>query len=106
MDAGETPNFWTTACSSKVTRVRRFSWTIRVPRTHWARSLSGVQMMTRSTRASRAAMLANYLRERATAANFKVYPVEAAVYEEKGYRPALDCDLLFSCVSRPSSRHV
>ena len=28
-------------------------------------------------------VLANYLRERATAANFKVYPVEAAVYEKK-----------------------
>ena len=46
---------WITPASSKVTRVRRFSWTMRVPRTHWARSLSGVQMMTRSTRASRAA---------------------------------------------------
>ena len=51
-------------------------------------------------------VLANYLRERATAANFKVYPVEAAVYEEKGYRAALDCDLLFSCVDRPWGRHV
>jgi molybdopterin-synthase adenylyltransferase len=50
--------------------------------------------------------LAKHLRERATAANFRVYPVEAAVYEEKGYRAALDCDLLFSCVDRPWGRHV
>ena len=47
----DTPNFWITPASSMVTRVRRFSWTMRVPRTHCARSLSGVQMITRSTRA-------------------------------------------------------
>ena len=41
-----------------VVRVRRFSCTTRVPRTHCARSLSGVQMITRSTRASRAAISA------------------------------------------------
>src|SRR5260370_23073423 len=51
-------------------------------------------------------VLADYLRERATAANFRVCPVEAAVYEEKGYRAALDCDFLFSCVDRPWGRHV
>jgi molybdopterin/thiamine biosynthesis adenylyltransferase len=50
--------------------------------------------------------LADYLRERATAANFAVCPVGAAVYEEKGYRAALDCDLLFSCVDRPCGRYV
>jgi molybdopterin-synthase adenylyltransferase len=50
--------------------------------------------------------LADYLRDRATAANFRVYPLEAAVYEEKGYRTALDCDLLFSCVDRPWGRYV
>src|ERR1017187_9313191 len=43
------------ADSSSVTRVRRFNWTTRVPRTHWARSLSGVQTITCSTHASRAA---------------------------------------------------
>jgi molybdopterin/thiamine biosynthesis adenylyltransferase len=51
-------------------------------------------------------VLANYLRKRATAANFRVYPVEVAVYEETAYRAALDCDLLFSCVDRPWGRHV
>ena len=55
MDAGGTPNFRITPDSSDVTRVRRLSWTTRDPRTHWARSLSGVQMMTRSTRESFAA---------------------------------------------------
>ena len=47
-----------TPASSTVVRVRRFSCTTRVPRTHCARSLSGVQMITRSTRGSRAAAAA------------------------------------------------
>jgi hypothetical protein len=51
-------------------------------------------------------VLAQYLRGRATAANFTVCPVDAAVYEEKGYRAALDCDFLFSCVDRPCGRYV
>ena len=51
-------------------------------------------------------VLAEFLRERATAATFRVEPVVAAVYEEKGYRAALDCDLLFSCVDRPWGRYV
>jgi molybdopterin-synthase adenylyltransferase len=50
--------------------------------------------------------LAEFLRDCATAANFNAYPVAAAVYEEEGYRAALDCDLLFSCVDRPWGRHV
>ena len=41
-----------------ITLVRRFSWTMRLPRTHCARSLSGVQMITRSTRGSAAARTA------------------------------------------------
>jgi molybdopterin/thiamine biosynthesis adenylyltransferase len=51
-------------------------------------------------------LLAQFLRERATASSFRVEPVVAAVYEEKGYRAALDCDLLFSCVDRPWGRYV
>ena len=51
-------------------------------------------------------LLAEFLHMRATAANFRVEPVVAAVYEEKGYRAALDCDLLFSCVDRPWGRYV
>jgi len=51
-------------------------------------------------------LLAEFLRERATASTFRVEPVVAAVYEEKGYRAALDCDLLFACVDRPWGRYV
>ena len=47
-----------TPASSRVVRVRRLTCTMRVPRTHWARSLSGVQMNTRSTRGSSAAAAA------------------------------------------------
>jgi molybdopterin/thiamine biosynthesis adenylyltransferase len=50
--------------------------------------------------------LADHLRARTTAASFRVCPVAAAVYEDEGYRAALDCDLLFSCVDRPWGRYV
>ncbi len=52
MAAGGTPNFATTPASSRSSRVRRLSCKTRVPRTLCARSLSGVQMITRSTRVS------------------------------------------------------
>lgn len=51
-------------------------------------------------------VLADFLRERATASSFRVDPIVAAVYEEFGYRAALDCDLLFACVDRPWGRYV
>lgn len=51
-------------------------------------------------------VLANHLRARATAEKFNVSTVGAAVYEEEGYRAALDCDLLFACVDRPWGRYV
>src|SRR5580658_3942436 len=50
--------------------------------------------------------LARHLRDRATAASLRVHQVAAAVYEEAGYRAALDCDVLFSCVDRPWGRYV
>jgi molybdopterin/thiamine biosynthesis adenylyltransferase len=51
-------------------------------------------------------VLAGYLRARATASHFRADTVDAAVYEENGYRAALDCDLLFSCVDRPWGRYI
>ena len=51
-------------------------------------------------------VLAEYLRERATAASVRVQSVMAAVYEEEGYRAALDCDLLIACVDWPWGRYA
>jgi molybdopterin/thiamine biosynthesis adenylyltransferase len=55
---------------------------------------------------SKVGVLADHLRAHATASNFRVEAVAAAVYEEQGYRAALDCDLLFSCVDRPWGRYM
>lgn len=51
-------------------------------------------------------VLAAHLLERATAERFRVEEIPAAVYEDAGYRAALDCDLLFSCVDRPWGRYI
>jgi molybdopterin-synthase adenylyltransferase len=51
-------------------------------------------------------VLGEHLAPRATANPFRFDPVVAAVYEEPGFRAALDCDVLFSCVDRPWGRHV
>ncbi|MGA2402417.1 MAG: ThiF family adenylyltransferase [Syntrophobacteraceae bacterium] len=51
-------------------------------------------------------VLAEHLRSHATSDRFTVNPVVAAVYEEEGFRAALDCDVLFSCVDRPWGRYV
>jgi hypothetical protein len=56
--------------------------------------------------APKAQTLAAHLREGATADPFDALPVIAAVYEDEGFRAALDCDVLFSCVDRPWGRHV
>lgn len=42
----------------------------------------------------------------ATATHPEVVPVLHGVTEENGYRHALDCDVLFSCVDRPWPRYV
>lgn len=51
-------------------------------------------------------VLAKHLNARATASHFTADQVIAAVYEEVGFRAALDCDVLFSCVDRPWGRYV
>lgn len=50
--------------------------------------------------------LAERMRAIATAAPFRPDPVVAAVFEEAGFRAALDCDVLFACVDRPWGRYV
>lgn len=42
----------------------------------------------------------------ATATNPRIQVVLSGITEETGYRHALDCDVLFSCVDRPWARHV
>lgn len=51
-------------------------------------------------------ILAAALRRSATAERFIVNGVEYSIGEEEGFRAALDCDLLFSCVDRPWARSV
>ena len=50
--------------------------------------------------------LAHALKLSATSNPFIVEPNEFSVVEEDGFRTALDCDVLFSCVDRPWPRQV
>jgi molybdopterin-synthase adenylyltransferase len=55
---------------------------------------------------TKVSLLAEHLASRATAQPFRLEAVNAAVYEECGFRAALDCDVLLCCVDRPWGRHV
>lgn len=51
-------------------------------------------------------VLEQHLIARATAGQFRFLPVDKAVYEDDGFKAALDCDAIVACVDRPWGRHV
>ncbi len=55
---------------------------------------------------AKVSVLARAIRKSATASSFSVAPLEYSIIEEEGFREALDCDVLFSCVDRPSARSM
>lgn len=46
------------------------------------------------------------IRQSATASRVQVQAVPFSIAEKRGYRAALDCDVLFSCVDRPRARSI
>lgn len=46
------------------------------------------------------------MRNNATAEKIRIISLSSSVHEERAYKAALDCDILFSCVDRPVPRDV
>lgn len=46
------------------------------------------------------------IRASATASKLEIITIPYSLAELEGYRAALDCDVLFSCVDRPRARHI
>ncbi len=55
---------------------------------------------------SKVQVLGKAIKRSATASPFEVEMIERSIVEEEGFRAALDCDVLFSCVDRPWPRSV
>jgi hypothetical protein len=55
---------------------------------------------------SKVAVVGKAIKRSATAAPFTVEMIEHSICEDEGFRAALDCDVLFSCVDRPWPRSV
>jgi molybdopterin/thiamine biosynthesis adenylyltransferase len=51
-------------------------------------------------------VIAESIRKSATSPNVQIQKCEYSVCEEQGYKEALDCDLIFSCVDRPWPRQI
>lgn len=51
-------------------------------------------------------VLGRHLPRHATADPFTYSPIPLGINDEDGYRAALDCDVLLSCVDRPWPRHI
>lgn len=55
---------------------------------------------------SKVELVADVISKHATSERFSAKKIEFSVVEEEGFKKALDCDVLFSCVDRPWPRSV